>query len=114
MDILIIEDDKYLREAYDEILTLEGYDVRCAASLTEARCLSTNYHVDLVISDANLGGVDTFDDLCDVLHDLKQQGAKIMMISGSPEIRTTCLSQGFTFLLKPFSPTELLRIIPRV
>lgn len=114
MDILIIEDDKFLREAYHEILSLEGHTILSASNLKDAQDLLRNSGFDLVISDANLGNFDMFDMLCDMLYDIKLRGTQIMMISGSSSVQNTCQAYGFAFLQKPFSPTELLRVIPGV
>lgn len=114
MDILIIEDDKYLREAYIEILSLEGHKVLGVSNVGDAQARLDSLGFDLVISDANLGVHDVVTSLFEVFYSIKSRGTQVMVISGNASVENACSQYGFTFLLKPFSPTELLHSIPGV
>ena len=52
--ILIVEDDMYLREGLEELLTKEGYEPACAKNCAEARTLFKEVAFDLVILDVML------------------------------------------------------------
>lgn len=114
MDILIIEDDKYLREAYIEILSLEGHRVLGVSNVSDALAQLDSLGFDLVISDANLGMQDAVTSLFEAFYSIKSRGTQVMVISGNASVQDACSQYGFAFLLKPFSPTELLRSIPGV
>lgn len=52
--IVLVEDDRNLREALGEVLTDEGHDVRLAASVAEARTALAEHGPDVVVLDVML------------------------------------------------------------
>ncbi len=52
--ILIVEDDMYLREGLEELLTKESYEPICAKNCVEAKALFSGDNYDLVILDVML------------------------------------------------------------
>lgn len=52
--ILIVEDDSYLREGLEELLTKESYEPVCAKNCTEAKTLFKEDSFDLIILDVML------------------------------------------------------------
>lgn len=70
--ILIIEDDQFLRELYEELMTSEGYVVETAADGEEGskKALAGGY--DLLVVDIMLPKKDGLD----ILRDLKAKGSK--------------------------------------
>ena len=52
--ILIVEDDSYLREGLEELLTKESYEPVCAKNYTEAKALFKEDSFDLIILDVML------------------------------------------------------------
>lgn len=49
--VLIIEDDRDIRDALFEVLEAEGYDVRAAANGAEGLCEAHAHHPDLILLD---------------------------------------------------------------
>ena len=55
MNILIIDDEKGLRQGIKKILSIEGYSVFEASNLKEARDIITNEQIHIILLDLNLG-----------------------------------------------------------
>lgn len=70
--ILIVEDDQFLREFYQELLTSEGYFVDIAADGETALSKIQNEELDLVLLDIMLPKKDGVQ----ILRDLKIKGPK--------------------------------------
>lgn len=70
--ILIVEDDQFLREFYQELLTAEGYSVDTAAEGETALSKIQSSEYDLVLLDIMLPKKDGVQ----ILRDLKVKGAK--------------------------------------
>ncbi|HDR46233.1 MAG TPA: response regulator, partial [Geoalkalibacter subterraneus] len=56
--ILAIDDEKFFHELYRDLLTPEGYAVRCVSGGEEALELLKREDFDLVISDLEMPGLD--------------------------------------------------------
>ncbi|MFH0844192.1 MAG: response regulator, partial [Pseudomonadota bacterium] len=56
--ILVVDDERSMREFLDILLTKEGYDVSVASSGDEARQLLETEGFDLVITDIRMKGID--------------------------------------------------------
>ena len=52
--MLVVEDDREIRGLLQSVLTLEGFEVRTAVSLSEARALLDHDAIDLVVLDLGL------------------------------------------------------------
>lgn len=70
--ILIVEDEKNLRQLYQHVFSEEGYDVLLAESGQEALKLVNEHEVDLVIMDIKLTGMDGIEAMNTILADNKQ------------------------------------------
>lgn len=70
--ILVIEDDQYLREFYEELLQTEGYEVDTAADGEIASAKLQNNEYDLALLDIMLPKKDG----AQILRDLKENPAK--------------------------------------
>ncbi|OPY89448.1 MAG: Transcriptional regulatory protein ZraR [Syntrophus sp. PtaU1.Bin208] len=56
--ILVVDDDKGMREFLDIMLTREGYDVRCASSAAEALNSCRKHSYDLILTDLKMPKMD--------------------------------------------------------
>jgi len=56
--ILVVDDDKGMREFLDIMLTREGYDVRCASNATEALSSCRRNSYDLILTDLRMPRMD--------------------------------------------------------
>jgi CheY-like chemotaxis protein len=108
--LLIVEDEAIVRELAHRILSQRGYHVIAAGNGQEALQICRNYDepIDLMITDVVMPGMSG--------RDLAEQAApirpdmKILFISGYPNdiiAEHGILSDGISFLQKPFSPDSL-------
>ncbi|MEX8520665.1 MAG: response regulator [Leptothrix sp. (in: b-proteobacteria)] len=108
IQILLVEDDRELRQMLASALEVEGHQVRTAASVAEARALLQHAPVDLVLLDLGLpdGNGDT------LLAELRQhRSTPVLVISAhqSDSRKIGLLDAGADdYLTKPFSVGELL------
>lgn len=103
--ILIIDDDLYIGNMLEEILTKEGYGVLRAYSGTEAVLLLTRQKPNLVLLDLMLPGMDGED----VLQRIK--GIPVIVVSAKVDVDNKVdllLGGAADYVTKPFDTKELL------
>lgn len=61
--VLVVEDDANQRELYIEELKSEGYNVLSAANGRDALNIAGEEHLDLIVMDINMPGMDGLDTL---------------------------------------------------
>ena len=108
-NILIVEDDANLREAYIDILEIDGHTVTGVESAVEAiESLSKNVP-DVVFLDMNLLGGSGLAVLSFIQHFSRLSSTKVVVVSGYPQLRSLATSSwgADLFLAKPFTVTEL-------
>jgi len=106
--ILIVEDDRTLRETLEYRLTREGYTVFAAADGPAGLDVARRQHPNLLLLDLMLPGLDGFE-LCRILR--REMNAPIIMLTArDQEIdKVVGLEVGADdYLTKPFSMRELL------
>jgi two-component system, cell cycle sensor histidine kinase and response regulator CckA len=112
--VLLIEDEEFLREYAETILTENGYTVMVAGDGEEGVRLYSQHakDIDVVISDLGLpklAGEEVFKRIRTI-----NQKAKVVLASGfvDPSVKSKTYKAGARyFLRKPFSPDDLLRIV---
>ncbi|MBL3676279.1 MAG: sigma-54-dependent Fis family transcriptional regulator [Alphaproteobacteria bacterium] len=114
--ILIIDDERGIREAAAGILEDEYYTARGAADAAEAREAMQGATPDLVILDVWLQGSDR--DGLEILADIKtaHPDLPVVMVSGHGTIDTavTAIKRGaYDFIEKPFAADRLLLVVRR-
>jgi DNA-binding NtrC family response regulator len=112
--ILIIDDESFICENVERILGDEGYQVRSAASGSEARDVLLANDIDLALLDLNLGAENGID----VLKSLKEIDPELLVIIitgyGSVESAVDALKLGaFHYMKKPFK-ADALRVIVKL
>jgi two-component system, NtrC family, response regulator AtoC len=112
--ILIIDDEAFICENVQRILSDEGFEVRSAASGKEARDIVASDEVDLALLDLNLGTEDGIE----VLKTLKELDPDLLVIIitgyGSVETAVESLKLGaFHYMKKPFK-ADALRLIVKL
>jgi len=112
--ILIIDDEAFICENVERILSDEGYQVCSAASGSEAREVVLANDVDLALLDLNLGTENGID----VLKALKEIDPDLLVIIitgyGSVESAVDALKLGaFHYMKKPFK-ADALRVIVKL
>jgi len=112
--ILIIDDEAFICENVQRILSSEGFQVCTAASGQEARDIVSSEEIDLALLDLNLGRENGID----VLKALKELDPELLVIIitgyGSVETAVESLKLGaFHYMKKPFK-ADALRLIVKL
>ncbi len=115
-DILIVDDERDIRELIGDILTDEGYATRLAGSSDEAMAEINAAPPSLIILDIWLK--DSRMDGIDILKCVRRDnpGIPVVIISGhgNIEIAVAAIKQGaYDFIEKPFNIDQLLVVIRR-
>jgi DNA-binding NtrC family response regulator len=110
--VLVIDDEPSVADALKVILSDSGYQVAVAMSGREALENLGKRRFDLVITDVRLPDISGLD----VLRHLRRSHPNVTVIiitaHFTPELAAESLSLGAAGVLaKPFSPSDLLRII---
>ena len=115
-DILIVDDEKDIRELISEILIDEGFSTRLSSN--SAECLSqvssappSLLILDIWLKDSNMDGIDI---LKKVKVDYPQVPIVIISGHGNIEIAVSAIKQGaYDFIEKPFNVEQLLVVVRR-
>src|SRR4030081_3665061 len=114
--ILVVDDDRGLRELLDRYFAGHGYRVTTVANGRQMREVLANHRVDLIVLDLMLPGDDGLT-LCRTLRANKSYDIRILMLTarGDEADRIVGLEMGADdYLTKPFAPRELLARIRSV
>jgi DNA-binding NtrC family response regulator len=106
--VLLIDDDRTLREGCASVLQFEGYNVTCSGRGDEALELFRRSRFDIVMVDLYMTPVPGIEILRSVLE--AQPGTIVIMMTGNPSVATNleALRIGaWDYLPKPFSGTHL-------
>ena len=115
-DILIVDDERDIRELVAEILREEGYSTRVAANSDEAMAAVANdppmlLILDLWLRDSKLDGIGI---LMSVKRDYPHIPVVIISGHGNIEIAVEAIKKGaYDFIEKPFNTDQLLVVIGR-
>ena len=115
-DILIVDDEKDIRELISEILIDEGYSTRLSSN--SAECLNQVSNdppslliLDIWLKDSNMDGIDI---LKKVKVEYPQVPVVIISGHGNIEIAVSAIKQGaYDFIEKPFNIEQLLVVVRR-
>jgi DNA-binding NtrC family response regulator len=107
--ILIIDDERSIRNSLREILEYEGYEVKDAADGVEGFKIASEEKFDIILSDIKMPKMDGLE----LLEKLKEAGvdSQIIMISGHGTIETAveAIRNGaFDFIAKPLDLNRVL------
>lgn len=107
-EILVVDDDRNLRELLDIMLTQEGYRVKCANNGKEALTLCQKYSFDLVITDLKMPKVDGIDFLKGIKEISPETLVILMTAYASGETAVTAMQEGaYDYLEKNFDIEDL-------
>jgi two-component system nitrogen regulation response regulator NtrX len=112
--ILVVDDERSIRDVLAQVLGYEGYEVVAASSGGEALVNHRARPFDLILLDVKMQGIDGID----TLQQLRQQDpeVRVVMISGHGTITTAvqAVKHGaFDFLEKPLDSDRLLVTVQR-
>lgn len=112
--ILVIDDDKRLRDLLERYLSEQGFEVTTAKDAVRAKSLFNRRVFDLVILDIMMPEENGFDITKSIR---KTSNVPILLLSarGDPEARIIGLEAGANdYLSKPFEPIDLLIRIKQI
>ena len=110
--ILLVEDDRALREALADTLALGGYDYLEAADGVAALALLQKESVAMVVSDVNMPGMDGHALLRSLRERFPQLPVLLMTAYGTVQNAVTAMREGAVdYLVKPFEPAALLDLV---
>ncbi len=112
--VLIVDDEKFIRDILADFLSMEGYSVRTAEDGQAALGELGQAHYDLVISDLKMprmGGIELLDAIGKVSPDVL---TVIMTGFGTVETAIDAMKRGaYDYILKPFKVEEVIHVVQR-
>ena len=112
--VLLVEDDRALREALADTLELGGHDYRAVDCAEAALVAIAREPFGLVISDVNMPGMDGHQLLCAIRERQPQLPVLLMTAFGAVERAVEAIRRGAVdYLVKPFEPKTLLSLVAR-
>ena len=109
MKILIVDDEKAIRNTLKEILEFEGHEISLAVDGTEGLSMATSDNYDVIFSDIKMPNMDGME----LLDKLNESGvdSSVIMISGHGSIDSAveCIRKGaYDFIQKPLDLNRIL------
>jgi response regulator RpfG family c-di-GMP phosphodiesterase len=112
--VLIVDDEKFIRDILADFLGMEGYIVRTAEDGAAALTELGNAHYDLIISDLKMprmGGIELLESVGSVAPNAL---TVIMTGFGTVETAIDAMKRGaYDYILKPFKVEEVIRVVQR-
>ena len=112
--VLVVDDEKFIRDILADFLTMEGYAVRTADDGTQAVTELSRSNFALVISDLKMpkmGGLELLQ------HVAKMQPEALTVIMtgfGTVETAIDAMKHGaYDYILKPFKVEEIVHVVQR-
>jgi two-component system nitrogen regulation response regulator NtrX len=112
--VLVVDDEKGVREALRQLLEYEGTEVRTVASGAEALGAYQEFHPHLVLLDVKMAGLDGLETLGKIRE--LDPHAHVVMISGHGTIQTAVEATqrgAYDFLEKPLDTNRILLTLKR-
>jgi two-component system phosphate regulon response regulator OmpR len=107
--ILVVDDDRRLRELLRRYLTENGFRVSTASDAAKARAQISALQFDLIVLDVMMPGENGLDLTMSLRHDNNSVPVLLLTAMGDAEDRIAGLETGADdYLPKPFEPRELL------
>ncbi|WP_296270946.1 sigma-54-dependent response regulator transcription factor FleR [Pseudomonas sp. UBA6323] len=112
--VLLVEDDRALREALADTLCLGRHDYRAVDCAEAALVALTEESFGLVVSDVNMPGMDGHQLLAQIRDRYPQLPVLLMTAFGAVERAVDAIRQGAAdYLVKPFEPRTLLELVAK-
>jgi CheY-like chemotaxis protein len=113
--ILVVDDEQYLREFYQELLTQQGYQIYMAANGQEGYDLATKLRPDLILLDIMMPGMSGIE----VLSKLEESGltekSHVIMLTNAGSMQNmddAKFHSAYQFLIKAnTSPEEVIKTV---
>ncbi len=112
--VLVVDDEKNMRASLQTLLGDEGYHVKAVDSAEEALHLVGHETYFMVITDAQLGGLNGYDFLARLRKDHSEIPVLMITAYATPKLAVEAIKAGaIDYLSKPFEPEELLHSVGR-
>jgi signal transduction histidine kinase len=115
--ILVVDDERELAEVLAEALGRDGHRVEITSNGADALRELERHEYDLVVSDTKMPVMDGMELYCEVARRFPALGKRIIFVTGDvldADKRRVLESSGAPFLMKPFDPAELRRLVRRL
>jgi two-component system OmpR family response regulator len=109
LSVLVVDDDTGLRMLSRIVLQIDGFDVREAASLSEAEAALAERRPDVVLLDVHLG----MEESRQLFARLREDGIPVAAVTGTADIGDVRDWADET-LSKPYDPAELVAVARRL
>lgn len=113
--VVVVDDEPDLRAGLAMLLSRPGFDVRAAASGTEALRLMERSAADIVLTDLQMPGMSGADLLAEVKR--RAPSTIVVVLTGFGTIQTAvwCMQHGAShFLTKPFDNADMIALFERL
>ncbi len=112
--VLIVDDEKFIRDILADFLGMEGYSVRTAEDGASALQELNHSHYDLIISDLKMprmGGIE----LLEAIGQAAPNALTVIMTGfGTVETAIDAMKRGaYDYILKPFKVEEVIHVVQR-
>jgi response regulator RpfG family c-di-GMP phosphodiesterase len=112
--VLIVDDEKFIRDILADFLGMEGYHVRTAEDGAAALNELNHAHYDLIISDLKMprmGGIE----LLEAIGSAAPNALTVIMTGfGTVETAIDAMKRGaYDYILKPFKVEEVIHVVQR-
>lgn len=109
MKILVVDDEKYIRESVRRILELEGFEADVAENGLSAQRKLMDGDYGLLISDLKMPGKDGLELIDDLYSSTKRTSVIIMSAYGDISDAVSAMKKGaWDYIRKPFNPDDLI------
>jgi DNA-binding response OmpR family regulator len=111
---MIVDDDRSMVRLLQTLLTLDGFTVVHESRAAEILNAIRNEKPDVVMMDKNLSGADGLELLKQIRADAELNALPVVIASGE-DVAYRCRELGASdFILKPYSPDDLTKILKKV
>ena len=118
LKILVVEDDKFLRELITQKLAREGYDVKEAVDGEEGVTKAKEEKPDIILLDLILPGIDGFEVLARIKEDPEVEDIPVVILSNlgqRDDVERGLKLGAVDFLIKAhFTPGEIIEKIEKI
>jgi CheY-like chemotaxis protein len=109
--VLLAEDDPTMLSLLQTLLRMEGYEVLALTADSDVPAVVQHEKPDVLLMDVHLGQQSGMQILEAIRKDRELSNLRIVMTSGL-NVKDECIHYGANaFLLKPFMPDDLLRLL---
>lgn len=109
--ILLAEDDRTMVSLLSTLLKMEGYEVVALEATADIPASVIAEKPDVMLMDVHIGHQNGMDLVQTIRRNPASAGVRIVMASGY-NVKEECLRRGANhFLLKPFMPDDLLKLL---